>query len=132
MTRLRDALAWRERAEPYAIETFDALGLGLERAYAVRGHEGVAWHVIGAEIEPDADTDWTGYEVATGRITAVMIGDDSVFAFDPADISPIEDDAYCSSCGQIGCTADGRDRSEDDETEPARNGAESVGKGTNE
>lgn len=135
MTRLRNALRWRERAEPYAIEWFDTLGLGREdvngdsRAYSVAGWDGIAWRVIGAEIEPDEDTEWTGYERATGRVTAAMIGDDAVFAFDPADVSPISDLDYCSSCGQIGCTADGRDRSpEDDATDSGADGAESVGR----
>jgi hypothetical protein len=34
-----------------------------------------------------------------------MIGDDRVFTFDPDDygITVMEDDEFCSTCGQIGC-----------------------------
>lgn len=49
-------------------------------------------------------------EVRTGKVVCVMVGDDRRFAFDPDDITPLDDLAYCASCGQIGCEHDGRDR----------------------
>jgi hypothetical protein len=128
MTRLSDALGWRERAEPHVAEQWDAAGWDLDAAYAVSGDAGMSWRIVGPEIEPDGDTEWSGYERATGRVCMVMIGDDAVFTFDPAEVRAIDDLAYCASCGQIGCTADGRDRSDDgtddDETaaRPAENG----------
>lgn len=114
MTRLSDALAWRKRADDWTAEQWDSAGWDLDAAYSVSSDDyGIAWHVIGPEIEPDSDTEWSGYERATGRVCMVMIGDDRLFAFDPAEVRAIDDLAYCASCGQIGCTADGRDRSDD-------------------
>jgi hypothetical protein len=80
-------------------------------AYRVSGYSGVAFHVIGWETEPDEDTEWSGYEVRTGKIVAVMVGDDHKFSFDPEDIAPLDREDYCGSCGQIGCGHDGLDRS---------------------
>jgi len=81
-------------------------------AYAVKGWGGIAWYVLGWETQPDEDTEWTGYEVRTGRVVAVMVGDDSKFAIDPEDIEPLEREAYCGVCGQVGCCHDGYDREE--------------------
>ena len=72
-------------------------------AYRIEGYKGIAWYVLGWETEPDADTEWSGYEVKTGRIIAVMIGDDRHFSFDPAEVHAIEPDSFCRTCGQIGC-----------------------------
>lgn len=87
------------------VETFPV------NAYKVDGHEGVAWRVLGWETASDDDTEWSGIEERTGRVVAVMIGDDRRFAFEPDDIHAIDDLAFCAECGQIGCAADGRDRS---------------------
>jgi hypothetical protein len=81
-------------------------------AYTVDGYRDVAWHVYGWETEPDEDTEWSGYEVRTGRVVAVMIGDDRRFTFDPSELTPLEREDYCGECGQIGCAHDGLDRSE--------------------
>jgi len=35
---------------------------------------------------------------------AHMVGDDKTFHVDRHDLVPIDDDDYCSGCGQIGCT----------------------------
>jgi hypothetical protein len=82
-------------------------------AYTVARHGGVAWTVLGWETEPDEDTEWSGYEQRTGQVVCVMVGDDSRFTFDPDDIAPLARDAYCGSCGQVGCTHDGYDRDEE-------------------
>ena len=86
-------------------ETFNA------DAYRVKGYSGVAWRVRGWETEPDEDTEWSRCENRTGRVIAVMVGDDRQFAFEPYDISPLEREKYCGECGQIGCEHDGYDRS---------------------
>ena len=73
-------------------------------AYTVDGWDaGLAWYVWGWETEPDEDTEWTGLEVHTGRVVVTMVGDDREFAVDPEDVTPIEPDSFCRSCGQIGC-----------------------------
>jgi len=79
-------------------------------AYQVSGYADIAWHVLGWETEPDEDTEWSGYENRTGRVVARMVGDDRYFTFDPDDLEPIEREAYCGVCGQIGCCHDGYDR----------------------
>lgn len=84
-------------------------------AYTAFPDDGVAWYVLGWETEPDEDTEWSGYEVRTGRVVARMVGDDRDFTFDPEDLSPLEREAYCGVCGQVGCGHDGLDRSEDAE-----------------
>ena len=81
-------------------------------AYTVDGYRGIAWYVMGWETAPDADTEWTGIEERTGDVVAVMIGDDRTFTFSPEEIHALDREAYCGSCGQIGCGHDGLDRSE--------------------
>ena len=76
------------------------------------GAAAVAWYVYGHELEPDEDTEWSGISNRTGRVLASMVGDDQAFAVDIEDLEIIDDKDYCSSCGQIGCTHDGRDRDE--------------------
>jgi hypothetical protein len=79
-------------------------------AYAVSGYNGIAWHVLGWETEPDEDTEWSGYENRTGRVVAMMVGDDRKVSFDPDEVQPLERKEYCGVCGQIGCGHDGYDR----------------------
>jgi hypothetical protein len=75
-------------------------------AYKVDGWgEGIAWSKLGPQMVDDEDTEWTGYQVETGLVEMVMIGDDRVFAVDPDDVHEIPDDAFCRDCGQIGCTS---------------------------
>ena len=77
-------------------------------AYRVIGHPGVAWSVLGWETEPDEDTEWSGYEARTGKVLAVMVGDDRRFAFGAEDLAGLARAEYCGECGQVGCTHDGQ------------------------
>lgn len=80
-------------------------------AYRVpRERLAVAYYVLGWETEPDEDTEWSGIENRTGRVVAVMVGDDRRFTFDPDEIEALPREEYCGECGQIGCTHDGLDR----------------------
>lgn len=81
---------------------------------SVQGYPGIAWVVLGPETKPDKDTEWTGYEVETGRTKVVMVGDDRVFAFEPEEIRELDRAAFCGECGQIGCSCDGYDRTEEE------------------
>ena len=79
-------------------------------AYTVKGWgRGIAWRVYGWETQPDEDTEWSGYETRTGKVVAVMFGDDRRFTFEPDELAPLAPEAYCAECGQVGCTADGRE-----------------------
>ncbi|HVP70193.1 MAG TPA: hypothetical protein VMS45_02640 [Gemmatimonadaceae bacterium] len=84
--------------------------LDPEPRYSVAGHGGIAFYFAGNETEPDADTHWTGYEVDTGRVVMVMVGDDRRHSIDPDDCTALGDLDYCAECGQIGCEHDGRER----------------------
>lgn len=83
-------------------------------AYTAKGYRGVAWRVYGWELETvwDDDIGESTDEQRTGKVVAVMVGDDRRFTFDPSDLEPLDDLAYCAECGQIGCGHDGRDRSD--------------------
>lgn len=83
-------------------------------AYAVRGYEGIACYVMGWEVEPDEDTEWSGYMARTGRVVCIMVGDDGRFAVDQDDVRPLARREYCGECGQVGCGHDGLDRDEED------------------
>ncbi len=79
-------------------------------AYCVDSYRGVAWYVLGWETEPDEETEWSGFEKRTGKVVAVMVGDDRHFRFEPEEMIPLEREAYCGVCGQIGCAHDGVER----------------------
>lgn len=66
---------------------------------------GIAVHILGWETQPDEDTEWSGYEVRTGWLVAVMVGDDHTYRLDPDDIETLDATGYCRDCGQIGCTS---------------------------
>ena len=83
-------------------DNFDQNEFG-DNAYEVHGWRGISWRVLGWETVPDQDTEWSGYEIRTGRIVCQMIGDDRHFCFNPEDATPLDDGEYCRSCGQIGC-----------------------------
>lgn len=82
----------------------------LPQTCTVDRYDGIAWSVLGWETEPDRDTEWTGIEERTGRIVAVMIGDDRQFSLDRDEVHSLDRDEYCGQCGQIGCSHDGLDR----------------------
>ncbi len=79
-------------------------------AYTVSGYRGIAWNVMGWEIAPDADTEWSGIEGRTGDVVAVMVGNDRYFTFSPDDVTALDRADYCGSCGQVGCGHDGLER----------------------
>ena len=70
-------------------------------AYQVVGWRGIAWDVLGWELEPDENTEWTGCYERTGNLVVVMVGDDRPFTVDPGGLSPLSEDDFCSECGQI-------------------------------
>lgn len=82
---------------------YEPFPFDFEPAYREVGGSAIAWRVDGYDSEPDEDTEWTGYEVPTGRVRAHMIGDDRTFTFEPDELSPIAEEDYCGECGQLGC-----------------------------
>ena len=71
--------------------------------FSVKGYAGIAWYALGWETEPDEDTEWSGTENRTGKVVAVMVGDDRHFSVDEDDLTPLAEEEFCGSCGQIGC-----------------------------
>jgi hypothetical protein len=73
-----------------------------EKSYREVG-EGVAWFIIGWEVEATEDIEWSGYYKRTGNVLACMVGDDRARSIDPDDLIYLSDADYCPGCGQIGC-----------------------------
>jgi hypothetical protein len=76
--------------------------------FSVASYPGVAFYCWGEETKPDEDTEWSGYEIPTGKVVMTMVGDDREFIVDPDDVTLIAENDYCPGCGQIGCKAYGR------------------------
>ena len=74
-------------------------------AYTVDGYRGIAWSVLGYEVEADEDTEWSGISPRTGNLVCRMVGDDRHFSFEPDEVHAISSGDYCPECGQIGCKA---------------------------
>ena len=96
--------------------------LDLDARYAVRGWKGIAFRIwgfpqvwepntalvvddeTGEESEEDTgEGEWIDGE-DHGRVIVVMVGDDRKHEVDTEDLTKIDEDAYCHSCGQIGCS----------------------------
>ena len=87
-------------------DTFSSGAYRLDR----RGVQDIAYRVAGWEMEPDADTEWTGELVRTGLVVVYMVGDDRLEAVDLDELVDIDRADYCGECGQVGCAHDGMDR----------------------
>lgn len=87
---------------------------------------GVALRIVGfvQTWEPETsiavDKDGVEYVCETGEgewvddpsgemVRVIMVGDDRTHEVALADLVPLAEVEYCGSCGQVGCTHDGRD-----------------------
>ena len=92
----------------------------FEAAYKVEGHPGIAWRATkhSSEIQecqghPDeGETMGEAYycdgsceesQIDESRVICHMIGDDRDFEFEITELTKLDDEEYCGSCGQIGC-----------------------------
>ena len=50
-------------------------------------------------------------EPPDGFVYVTYVGDDRPFLAERSELTVVDEDDYCAECGQLGCTADGRDRS---------------------
>jgi hypothetical protein len=73
--------------------------------FSVAGYGGIAFYLLAEETEPDEETVWSGYEIPTGRVLMVMVGDDYKHSVDPDDVTALDPEAFCRDCGQVGCTS---------------------------
>ena len=69
--------------------------------YTVDQYPGVACFVLGWEVLPDEESEM----IRTGKVIAVMVGDDHKFSCGRNEIKPLQEGEYCLECGQIGCQA---------------------------
>ena len=92
------------------------MSIDMDTRYRVEGWPQVAvWikdyafdlkEVITEDVDEDGeDIFFTDYEQVTdtSRVIVVMVGDDREHTVDVDELVKIDDDAYCSCCGQIGC-----------------------------
>jgi len=87
--------------------------IDMDGRYRVDGWPGIAvWVKQWPYIERDYDFDLDEYFdfPHDDRAIVVMVGDNREHMVDVDDLTKIEDDDYCHSCGQIGCGHDGIDR----------------------
>lgn len=81
--------------------------IDFDAHYTVDGfHSGIAFYLIGYHVEyGDVIDDWEEAEEIEDRdrVVAVMVGDDRRHIIDVSDLKLLEEDAYCSCCGQVGC-----------------------------
>jgi len=96
--------------------------LDTDARYSVEEYPGVAFYILGYATEDQEQEIWfcdhddnyphddgceVSYELETvernDMVRAVMVGDDREHLIDVDDLTPISDDDYCASCGQIGC-----------------------------
>lgn len=78
--------------------------LDFDATYRVDGYDGIAWRIyeyieLCNEI---ADGEWEWFP-DTSRVIAVMVGDNRHHTIDVDDLTVIDDEDYCHTCGQIGC-----------------------------
>lgn len=107
--------------------------IDFDARYKVEEYGGVAFYLLGyatrsvpvmyistfnddGEYDPDGEereVESDEFDEVEDRqwVRAVMVGDDTVHIVEVDDLTVIGEDDYCSECGQVGCTADGRDRS---------------------
>jgi hypothetical protein len=71
--------------------------------YRVAHYPGVAFWYAGPQIELYDDGGDEPAERQTGMALMVMVGDDRRHVVDPEDVSPLAEEDYCHSCGQVGC-----------------------------
>jgi hypothetical protein len=81
-------------------------GIDFDAHYRVRGWRGVAFFLLGWSAEwsePQEEWDDTELEPNYDSVIAVMVGDDRRHVVDVGDLEALKEDAFCRSCGQIGC-----------------------------
>ena len=98
--------------------------IDFDASYTIDGYRGIAFYLVGHATEEVYEGDYlvcadeqcdhgtsemcwaegdTSLVADTDRVVAVMVGDDRKHVVDVTDLTQINDDDYCSCCGQIGC-----------------------------
>jgi hypothetical protein len=101
----------------------------FDARYRVDGYGGVAFYLEGYATTEEYEGDYlvcedeecdhhlsemcwaegdTSIVTDHDHVIAAMVGDDRKHTVSVDDLSLLADDDYCSGCGQVGCTADGR------------------------
>lgn len=92
--------------------------INFDGRFSIAGWRGIAFYLIGYAhtMEPvmcyDTDEDGNEIEIESGEfekvedlenVIAVMVGDDRKHTVSVDDLTEIDEESYCPSCGQIGC-----------------------------
>lgn len=94
------ALVLDEEGQPDTSERYTVQGWGA----------GIAWRVLSwAEVYDAEDEEWVP-DPDADTVWAVMVGDDHKHLIAVDELARLDPLAYCSECGQVGCTHDGRER----------------------
>lgn len=68
---------------------------------------GVALYATGYSITRAEFEEWGEGEIEDRDwVYVIMVGDDRKHLVEVSELTELDDDAYCKTCGQIGCTAD--------------------------
>lgn len=98
------------------------MAIDMDARYSVAGYSGIAFYLTGyatdsqeitvplcEHLEDGPHDDDCEYIIECEEtlrddmVIAVMVGDDREHTIDVDDLTRLDDDEYCSSCGQIGC-----------------------------
>jgi hypothetical protein len=88
--------------------------LDFDARYRVDGYDGIAFYLTRYHTEyvvhydGHGDVEEVEAVVNTDLVIAIMVGDDRIHVVNVEDLTVLDDDDYCSQCGQVGCTHDGR------------------------
>ena len=98
----QEATAWAEGFRPSDTVSIDRYMVG--DAVTVLGYEGIAFRVEGLPVWRGPDYEWSGifYQHPNRRLVH-MVGDDRTFDVHVDELTPLDEDDFCSGCGQIGC-----------------------------
>jgi len=97
-----ESQAWSDGFRPADSVVIDRFHPG--EAVRVEGMPGIAFRVEGMPTLRLSSFEWSGIEyVNPARRLVHMVGDDRTFDYDCDILSSLDDDDYCSSCGQVGC-----------------------------
>lgn len=104
------------------MEIMEQNEIDFDASYTVDGYARIAFRLLGWdrkfepteywEVDPDTGDEYLAVDHSegewvddpeSGKVRAVMVGDDRTHVVDVEDLTAIADDDYCGGCGQVGC-----------------------------
>ena len=81
-------------------------GINFDAHYRVSGWRGISFYLLGwaaDELAPEEEGEEWELVPNYDSVVAVMVGDDRRHVVGVGDLEVLAEDAFCHSCGQIGC-----------------------------